>query len=964
FIMTYGFLNLSCAIESWASTDFRPDFKIPGFVPLLGTIICVVVMIQLDAVAMVAATALMAGIFLYLERRELSLESGDTWEGVWSLVVRSGLQRLHRGTTHPRNWSPNVLLFDHPEAPDAEPLRRLGQVLVSRRGVLTEFELTQAKKGRIRESRQQEPDPDTAGIFHRRVDCEDPYTTIAAVCRYHGFSGVEPNTVLMGWSERSTRPEAFRELLVTLEQQDLNLLLMAGTEADTRNRIDIWWGSGTASDQLALLVARFLTTSDDWRRVPVRFLVVNDNTYRADALVGVLKRLLGEMRVLADIHVVGDATSGGDRAEIIRQESTDAALTVLPVTQRPWDDEDLAGLVNALGHTLLIRGAPSLDSPAPNLELSRAELPNPTNPTDSIAPLRLPSVGVLGEEVARFDAVHRAFVASIQERGLAPLEIAMVAAVEDLRKVALRALAPLDKTVGSAHVTRRRRAVARAQGAFLFQSSRRIQEFQEQELDRCFDGMRPCFDGIVDEMNALASDGPAVVDVVRAEAAYAPNEEDSRALASVKRQLLKRTQMANRPVPYQVSVGKMRRYTVEYETLAVVQSALARLARGSYRLSGELVALMGFVRQRLATLSSDLAEEALTTEGLEEERAAISARFDELLLTLRTRFAAAAFTLYQDSRRIVQTLANDLDRLDVEVLARKERKVPRASSAEWSQLTETVDIWRTNLGLVLRRVSLSLSLGAFHQRLGTVVDRARSGLVESLERDAIPDFVRVVEGLEAWHVGGEEPLPEVAPVGSEQAMAVDERVVMDSVVSEIYGLTSELPERLETLGELTLAHLDDDPFEDGKRVTLDVRRRVEVQLEGTLMGELRAIMSQAASSHQRALSVGRDVVRLVAFDATRAAVDDDPEGSLAQRETNLERGVERVRVELAALRQLLARVDETFRRQLQSVVDRTGPHAVLSNPRSGGAGSDGDMSRWLPTFTRLGRRAVGLGRSV
>ena len=351
FIMTYGFLNLSCAIEGWASTDFRPDFKIPNFVPLLGAVTCVLIMVQLDAVAMVAATVLMAGIFLYLERRDLSLESGDTWEGVWSLVVRSGLQRLHRGTTHPRNWSPNLLLFDHHDAADAEQLRDLGKVLVSRRGVLTEFELAVGKRGRGRESRTEIADPDSAGVFHRRVDCEDVYETIASVCRYHGFSGVEPNTVLMGWSERAARPSAFHELLETLENQDLNLLVMAGAEAGPRSRVDIWWGTGTASDQLALLVARFLTTSDDWRRVPVRFLIVNDNTYRADALAGVLKRLLSEMRLHADIHVVGDAATGGDRAELIRQESSGAALTVLPVTQRPWDDAGLADLVEALGFT-------------------------------------------------------------------------------------------------------------------------------------------------------------------------------------------------------------------------------------------------------------------------------------------------------------------------------------------------------------------------------------------------------------------------------------------------------------------------------------------------------------------------------------------------------------------------------------------------------------------------------------
>ena len=177
-----------------------------------------------------------------------------------------------------------------------------------------------------------------------------------------------------------------------------------------------------------------------------------------------------------------------------------------------------------------------------------------------------------------------------------------------------------------------------------------------------------------------------------------------------------------------------------------------------------------------------------------------------------------------------------------------------------------------------------------------MVDRARTGLVESLERDAVPDFLRVVEGLEGWSPDGEEELPEVAPVGSDGALMVDDRQVMDGVVSEIYSLTHQLPDRLETLAELAMVQLEEEPFEEAEVVTLDVRRRVEVQLEGALIGELRDTMSQVSSSHQRALSVGRDVVRLMAFDAARAATDDDPEGTLQQREANHEHGVERVRV--------------------------------------------------------------------
>ena len=75
FITTYGFLNLSCAIESWASSDFRPDFKIPKFVSIIGSAACFIVMIQLDFVAMVGATVILGSLFIYLTRKQLTLRN-------------------------------------------------------------------------------------------------------------------------------------------------------------------------------------------------------------------------------------------------------------------------------------------------------------------------------------------------------------------------------------------------------------------------------------------------------------------------------------------------------------------------------------------------------------------------------------------------------------------------------------------------------------------------------------------------------------------------------------------------------------------------------------------------------------------------------------------------------------------------------------------------------------------------
>ena len=76
FITTYGFLNISAAFEKWTSTDYRPDFKVSGWISLIGAIACLIVMIQLDLLALIGAV-LNIGFDL------LSIKKTRTDFGLW-----------------------------------------------------------------------------------------------------------------------------------------------------------------------------------------------------------------------------------------------------------------------------------------------------------------------------------------------------------------------------------------------------------------------------------------------------------------------------------------------------------------------------------------------------------------------------------------------------------------------------------------------------------------------------------------------------------------------------------------------------------------------------------------------------------------------------------------------------------------------------------------------------------------
>lgn len=109
----------------------------------VGALACILVMIQLDFVAMIGAVVLLGLLFLFLKRKELTLESGDAWSGVWASLVKSGLTHLKKEKLHKRNWRPNIIMFSgNPHM--RRHMVEIGEAISGRLGVLSAFELVKS----------------------------------------------------------------------------------------------------------------------------------------------------------------------------------------------------------------------------------------------------------------------------------------------------------------------------------------------------------------------------------------------------------------------------------------------------------------------------------------------------------------------------------------------------------------------------------------------------------------------------------------------------------------------------------------------------------------------------------------------------------------------------------------------------------------------------------------------------
>ncbi len=368
YLASYGFINLAYVLESWASTDFRPSFKVSRVFGIIGFVFAFAVMFKLDVVSMLAAFTIMGGIYFILKRKQLKLDFGDVWQSVWNSIVRKGLYRLSIKTIEERNWQPNIILFSG-GTEIRSYLIEFGKSLVGRFGLLSNFDLIEEPSAKVLFPKHQQQkfgtDEDSQGIFTRRQTCNNIYDGIETIARTYGFSGIEPNTVILGWARQTKDPVRFHNLLHTISELDYNILLI---DYDKRfgygkhQQIDIWWRGEGNNGNLALTLSKFMVASLFWENAKIRLLIVNFENEKASYIQRGADEILARMRLDAEVKVINNQIDQKPIYDIIRVESKSADIVFVGIPQiKEADEADFVEKTNLLlkeiGTVVLIKAS-------------------------------------------------------------------------------------------------------------------------------------------------------------------------------------------------------------------------------------------------------------------------------------------------------------------------------------------------------------------------------------------------------------------------------------------------------------------------------------------------------------------------------------------------------------------------------------------------------------------------------
>lgn len=954
FLTMYGFLNLTCAIEAKVSPDFRPTFRVPATVSIVGAVTCVVIMILLDLPAMIGACALMVGLFAYLQRKQLKLESGDAWGGVWSSLVRSGLFRI-AGTEEKlqRNWSPNILAF-HGEGLPIDQEGEFSEALMTGSGIVTRFRMvprsgkapwaTLPESGESESKAKQTGEKEkVVGLFERDlVVKDDPFEDIQTLCRHYGFAGLEPNTLLLPWHLHQGSFEKFAETIDQATEEDFNVLIYKGTTSEPDEKkaasrksrqIDIWWrvDEGNVAFNVALL--RFLTRAPRWENPAVRFILLSADSANNDNLRSTMRRFLRDNRVEASVKIENDSFADRRFVDRVRNVSEGAALTLigLPNEVDQIDGrvlDEMEELCEKLERVLFFRASGSFPEVLPTGRAAAvSELPPvPGSEVKELPRLELSPVADIASATTEYSEAFQRLVGRLSDQCLSKVYGRHVELIRKLKRAAERHL-EADKALKAGNPRRQRTAFNRQQSSFLLECKDHLEHFAEAELPDLRSILEGGLDAFLHDDGAVSAEENSLL-VARRLEDFQADEKDSAYVRRFKRQMRWSAWLRRRAPQYRIPTSQLQRFYFARAVDELLAPSLKGFVTESHQLLVQTGKLLNSSRAHVPEGDQEIELAAI----IEAQKTQLIEHLDDLDRRGKELLSRRRWNLLVDALTLVQEYGDDISRLDFSPHFAKNRTPPTALDTD--ELDELPGEWKQHQAQLSIRAGLALSLSGVQHRLTAIVGRERDALKLGMKNGAMSECQRVLEHL--------APLLKTLDENEEATAAdftlhvdsktqFDPQAIIESLEQECRGSSDELPTTLSTLTDESIQALEEGRLDAVEQIELPVKRLMQFLMETELVGGLTEALARVPQQEQRALGIAQDVVRLVNFQLSEIDTESYEPGELrAQLAPVIENGIERLTGECEGLSQLTSELLKEVDERLHLVIDGTNAYELSS----------------------------------
>ena len=870
FITTYGFLNLSAAFESITSADFRPSFKTPAWVSIIGFLACFLVMIQLDFLAMIGAVIILGTLFLFLKRRQLVLETGDAWGSVWSTLVRTGLQRLNKSSLHTRNWRPNIILFCGQDK--ARPhLVELASAFSGRLGMYSAFEMVESKEKRlIKDKRYYSSPGKNDELLILQHTCRDIYSGMDEISRVYGFSGIEPNTVLMGWSMNTKNKQMFLSLIRNFEESDFNSIFLnfnVQKKYGRKKTIDVWWSGSGSNFTFTLFLLRHLTSAGDWKDAHLRVLVINRLPDRTEHIYKMLQQILIRYRITLEIKIINNSIDGLEKQEIISRESSDTDLTFIDIPDKQYkriDEtyEEVSILSQHIGTFLLVNGSSRFESFDLGLDtMQEGEQPELPDQEIELPELHHSKYSVINEDIKKIEINGQKVIDLFFKKAFSPVFSEVQNMSNELMMATNTVFIQLEKLKALDDTYRRRKTLIKIKNDFYFRTNLIFTSFNQKKLAIQREAL---VSGINWYINRLDED--LLKFPLKIEIPYLKEDLTLKKNDPLRLKLFILRKRLTHPFARKTIQGRIRYYEIAFYYLRNNRHYYlsAFLKKFQTDFLGQLSQVRGLIIS-VDSVLENLFEKAGRKQELidavnaaqkanENKIKALMSGINQLQYQVRNR-------LKLEFRKNLQLMSNDMEKVDINYRIRRKRRNKKYYEQLIRKNSDFSDSWYEQTMYQVNKIYMDILLQSFKSRIKDKINELNLKIAQQLDNRFGMELQAIRSKLEKSG-NKQDKIPELKISISSFEEGITLLKDFKLFGKEILLLTENLPEEMIISSSVNTGPL---PAESEDSLVVPLRRITRFYIESRFIGTTHDQLEKIAESLKNSIFITQDLLSLTRF---------------------------------------------------------------------------------------------------
>ncbi|MBQ4437614.1 amino acid permease [bacterium] len=317
FLTVYGIVNITAALETISNEpSWRPQFKIPAIISLVGGIACIIVMFLIDP--LLSVIAIIIEVILYFILRRVAAKNsavGDARRGMYENIIKNSLVQLKDLKMTPRNWRPYIQVFINDNEKQIKLVGFASDFGLSS-GIVT---VTKVIFGRLgEEDLKIEKEIDFMENFYKKYSLsvfpevtvmENFEEGILAAVQSNGIAGLRSNTIMMCWPDEVGKylPKYLSVMRRMSTLKKSTVIGKVSPDFDVKNSqktIHVWWGGLQRNGDLMLLLAYLLTKSPAWDDAVIKLLRMVSDESEKEGAEAELRKLSADSRINAEPMIV------------------------------------------------------------------------------------------------------------------------------------------------------------------------------------------------------------------------------------------------------------------------------------------------------------------------------------------------------------------------------------------------------------------------------------------------------------------------------------------------------------------------------------------------------------------------------------------------------------------------------------------------------------------------------------